>query len=736
MAGERIRSSLFAVDDADRGVHDETDVAQRRDRVEQRAAGCDDVLDEAHALALLVRALEPVRRAVLLCLLADDQERQARTRATRRPRARRRRARARRAASRRARAPARSPRCARRSAAAARAASRSGTCRGSSATACRSAGESRLRDTRARRAPRRAVGVAHERTAASASCASGQQRSASLRPVDERDHRAVVEVDVDALAAGARTSAGRRRCRRRCRCAKPTSGEQPTPHRPPSSAAAASASAARRRRRAGSSSGRRRRGRPSARGRSSRRSAGRRRGRRRRCPSPVEASSCVTSPSRAEAAGALEQVGAGPRERLGGAVVGERRAVHGAALVEEHGGLDLGRDLGQIGECLRRRPWAERTLDGVTASCSTVRPGPAPDVAPGTVAACKRRPSHRAKFFADRGTHLAAMVAYFALLSFVPLIFLALSLLGLVHRADASDFLVKELSRAFPTHLAQEHPHARPPGAGQRGDARDRRRRRAALVVALALQRARVGVQHRLRPAEPLVPAREGRRRRRHGRDDHDALRQPRRSARSASRSLKRYAPGFVGEQRRGLHPLDRRLAARRVRLRARGVPAPDERASDGARRAARARSLAAIVLEASFQIVPVFVRLADVNPTLRVLGGPVILLLWLYVMANVIVFGAELNWWYAERRALRTASPLRSTASRSARAERARCELRAFHSSPSSRDGALLAVGNEDRVVAEAPAAARLRPRSARRRCRCRGAPSPSGAIATSSET
>src|SRR5437868_14151563 len=56
-----------------------------------------------------------------------------------------------------------------------------------------------------------------------------------------------------------------------------------------------------------------------------------------------------------------------------------------------------------------------------------------------------------AKFFADRGTHLAAMVAYFALLSFVPLVFLSLSLLGLVHRADASDFLVKELSRAFPT---------------------------------------------------------------------------------------------------------------------------------------------------------------------------------------------------------------------------------------------------------------------------------------------
>ena len=54
------------------------------------------------------------------------------------------------------------------------------------------------------------------------------------------------------------------------------------------------------------------------------------------------------------------------------------------------------------------------------------------------------------KFFADRGTHLAAMVAYFALLSFVPLVFLALALFGLTGRADAGDFFVHELKRAFP----------------------------------------------------------------------------------------------------------------------------------------------------------------------------------------------------------------------------------------------------------------------------------------------
>ena len=61
-----------------------------------------------------------------------------------------------------------------------------------------------------------------------------------------------------------------------------------------------------------------------------------------------------------------------------------------------------------------------------------------------------RKRALAAKFFADRGTHLAAMVAYFALLSFVPLVFLALALLGFAHRADASDFLVRELGRAFP----------------------------------------------------------------------------------------------------------------------------------------------------------------------------------------------------------------------------------------------------------------------------------------------
>jgi uncharacterized BrkB/YihY/UPF0761 family membrane protein len=33
-----------------------------------------------------------------------------------------------------------------------------------------------------------------------------------------------------------------------------------------------------------------------------------------------------------------------------------------------------------------------------------------------------------------------------------------------------------------------------------------------------------------------------------------------------------------------------------------------------------------------------------------QALGASALLLVWIYVMANVIVFGAEVNWWYGRR--------------------------------------------------------------------------------------
>jgi uncharacterized BrkB/YihY/UPF0761 family membrane protein len=36
---------------------------------------------------------------------------------------------------------------------------------------------------------------------------------------------------------------------------------------------------------------------------------------------------------------------------------------------------------------------------------------------------------------------------------------------------------------------------------------------------------------------------------------------------------------------------------------------------------------------------------------TLQAFGGLVLLLFWLYVMANILVLGAEINWWVARAR-------------------------------------------------------------------------------------
>ena len=60
--------------------------------------------------------------------------------------------------------------------------------------------------------------------------------------------------------------------------------------------------------------------------------------------------------------------------------------------------------------------------------------------------------------------------------------------------------------------------------------------------------------------------------------------------------------------------------------------------------------ALAAVLLQVTFQALPLFVRFSSEVIAVRALGASVLLLVWLYVMANVIIFGAEVNWWHAHR--------------------------------------------------------------------------------------
>ncbi len=253
------------------------------------------------------------------------------------------------------------------------------------------------------------------------------------------------------------------------------------------------------------------------------------------------------------------------------------------------------------------------------------------------------------KFFADRGTHLAAMVAYFALLSFVPLVFLALALFGLADRAQASDFFVKELEHAFPgtsiesivTLAVRVQKNAAALG----------------IIGGIGLLWSSLSLFSALESALNIVYGLPNRRFL-HGKGIAAAL-----TASVLTTLFVSLVVGFLGVDflKHNLGTFARSPALAYIvsigtslvgvflflLVIYHWLPNTDvawEEALPGA-------VLGALVLEASFQVLPFFVRFADINVTLRTLGGPAILLLWMYVMANVIVFGGELNWWWRERR-------------------------------------------------------------------------------------
>ena len=261
-----------------------------------------------------------------------------------------------------------------------------------------------------------------------------------------------------------------------------------------------------------------------------------------------------------------------------------------------------------------------------------------------------------------------------------------------------------------------------------------------ALVVALALQRARERVQHRLRPPEPRLPARQG------ARDDDDGRLARRRSsrrsssARSARSCCSRYA-GFVDNAS---------VATRASRSASRSLGifvflATAYYVLTNATLTWREVLPGAVVgggvLEATFQLLPEFVVVSRHNPVLQALSWQALLLVWLYVMANVTVLGAEVNWYVSARRRAdascraTSAGPSRGHAryaSSRGRVERLRraaaVRVLALPVVAELGDRPRLAARDEDRVVAEAARRRGARARSRPRARRCRAARSPVG--------
>ena len=262
------------------------------------------------------------------------------------------------------------------------------------------------------------------------------------------------------------------------------------------------------------------------------------------------------------------------------------------------------------------------------------------------------------KFFADRGPHLAAMIAYFALLSLVPLIFLALALLGLFGRADESTYLVRELNAVLPS-----------ASIGQIVSVVNDIRDNAAtlgLIGGVFLLWTSLSLFSVLESAFNIVYGRPNRSFL-HGKGVAVVVMLGTLITLFAGlvigtvgyALIQDAAPGFTGN-RWVAYVLSLLFSTAAVFIFLLSTYYLLTNVSLSIRDVLPGAILASILLQVSFQALPLYVAFSqrDEVLTLRALGAPVILLIWLYLMANAIVFGAEVNWWRTRSREEEDAVP------------------------------------------------------------------------------
>jgi membrane protein len=239
------------------------------------------------------------------------------------------------------------------------------------------------------------------------------------------------------------------------------------------------------------------------------------------------------------------------------------------------------------------------------------------------------------------------MIAYFALLSFVPLLFLSLALLGLVHQADEGSFFVRELTRTFPNTSLDSILKA----------VRAIQSNAAALgaVGGAFLLWSSLSFFSVLESAFNIV----------YGRPNRGFLHGKALATMMMGGSLVSLffslVVGSIGQEilKRYLGFSGNAISARVIAIAVSTLGLfvflssayyVLTNADVTLREVLPGAVTAAVILEVTFQALPIYVDLSKHNPVLQTLSGPAILLVWLYVMANVIVLGAEVNWWHAGR--------------------------------------------------------------------------------------
>jgi membrane protein len=268
----------------------------------------------------------------------------------------------------------------------------------------------------------------------------------------------------------------------------------------------------------------------------------------------------------------------------------------------------------------------------------------------GLGAAHLRRASHPiiSNFLDDRCTHLAAMIAYYALLSLIPFLFLVLSVIGWVGEPSESSFLIEQLQNVLPGQPV-----------GDLVDLVDRLRANAGaygLIGLIGIVWASLGLLSAVESALNII----------YEVPNRPFLRQ------------KLVVTALVGSSIVGLFMallvvttlvawIAPQGSTRAVELLTAAVSLvftvalsfallltayvrlPNTRLT--IREALPGVIFTTAAFQGSFQLLPLYLRFGESVPALEAFGGVVLLLVWMYVLCNVFLLGAQINWWYGRGR-------------------------------------------------------------------------------------
>jgi membrane protein len=250
------------------------------------------------------------------------------------------------------------------------------------------------------------------------------------------------------------------------------------------------------------------------------------------------------------------------------------------------------------------------------------------------------------KYFGSRGPHLAAMLAYYALLSLFPFVFLAASLVSWIGRPAESSALLQDLSHVLPgtsAHDLAKLVRSLGSNAAEVG-----------LIGAVGLLWSSLGFLSALESGLNVL----------YERPNRGFLHQKLLVLSLLAVALIGLLAGLtlvVTSQTKlaEIAPGLSHLAVWRIGgglvlstlttflfllLVYRALPNTEVTT----RQVLPGALIATALLQVTFEALPLYVRSVAGLPTLKAFGGALVLLVWLYLMGNVVLLGGAITWWSA----------------------------------------------------------------------------------------